>query len=169
MVRAGIVGFRGYSGAELVRLLERHPSVDPVLLEHRQDSEDRPQPIQSKQHPRIPCTSEAVKSEQLAVVFLATPAAVSMELAPALLRVGAKVVDLSGAFRFPDAATYSHWYKEDHTAPDLLAEAVYGLPEFCRERIPSARLIANPGCDPTAANLALQPLCANREITRMSG
>ncbi len=169
MVRAGIVGFRGYSGAELVRLLERHPSVEPVLLEHRQDSEDRPQPIQSKQHLRVQCTPEAVKSEQLAVVFLATPAAVSMELAPAMLQAGAKVVDLSGAFRLPDAASYSRWYKEDHTAPELLAEAVYGLPEFCRERIPGARLISNPGCYPTAANLALQPLLASGVIDRTAG
>jgi N-acetyl-gamma-glutamyl-phosphate reductase len=169
MVRAGIVGFRGYSGAELVRLLQRHPSVEPVLLEHRQDSEDRPQPIQTKQHARVPCTPEAVKSEQLAVVFLATPAGVSMELAPEVLRAGARVVDISGAFRLPDAASYSHWYKEDHTAPELLAEAVYGLPEFCRERIPGARLIANPGCYPTAANLALQPLLASGVIDRTAG
>src|SRR5258706_22834 len=169
MIRAGIVGFRGYSGAELVRLLERHPSVEPVLLEHRQDSEDRPQPIQSKQHARMPCSPEAVKSEQLAVVFLATPASVSMELAPTMLHAGTKVIDLSGAFRFSDAAAYSRWYKEDHTAPELLAEAVYGLPEFCRERIPSARLISNPGCYPTAANLALQPLVAGGVIDRTAG
>jgi N-acetyl-gamma-glutamyl-phosphate reductase len=169
MTRVGIVGFRGYSGAELVRLLQRHPSVEPVLLEHRQDSDDRPQPIQSKQHLRKPCTPQAVKSEQLAVVFLATPATVSMELAPTMLQAGAKVIDLSGAFRFPDAATYSHWYKEDHTAPELLAEAVYGLPEFCRERIPSARLISNPGCYPTAANLALQPLITSGVIDRTAG
>jgi N-acetyl-gamma-glutamyl-phosphate reductase len=169
MTHVGIVGFRGYSGAELVRLLERHPSVEAVLLEHRQDSEDRPQPIQSKQHHQVPCTAEAVKSEQLAVVFLATPADVSMELAPAMLQAGAKVVDLSGAFRLRDAATYSRWYREDHTAPDLLAEAVYGLPEFCRERIRGARLISNPGCYPTAANLALQPLVANGVIDRAAG
>src|SRR6266852_4792762 len=169
MARAGIVGFRGYSGAEVVRLLERHPSVEPVLLEHRQDSEDRPQPTQSKEHLRIPCTPEAVKSEKLAVVFLATPAGVSMELAPTMLQSGAKVVDLSGAFRFSDAASYSHWYKENHTAPELLAEAVYGLPELCRERIPGARLISNPGCYPTAANLALQPLVASGVIDRTVG
>jgi N-acetyl-gamma-glutamyl-phosphate reductase len=169
MTRAGIVGFRGYSGVELVRLLEQHPSVEPVLLEHRQDAAERTQPTQSKQHPRRPCTAEAVKSEQLAVVFLATPADVSMELAPSMLHAGAKVVDLSGAFRFRDAATYSRWYKEDHTAPDLLAEAVYGLPEFCRERIRGARLISNPGCYPTAANLALQPLVASGVIDRAAG
>jgi len=169
MTRAGIVGFRGYSGAELLRLLDHHPSVKPVLLEHRQDSEERTQPIQSKQYPRVPCTPEAVKSEQLAVVFLATPADVSMELAPAMLHAGAKVVDLSGAFRFRDAATYSRWYHEDHTAPDLLAETVYGLPEFCRERIRGARLVSNPGCYPTAANLALQPLVASGVIDRTTG
>src|SRR5260370_31283549 len=150
MTRVGIVGFRGYSGAELGRLLERHPSVEPVLLEHRQDSDDRPQPIQSKQHHRVPYTPEAVKSEQLAVVFLATPASVSMEFAPAMLKAGAPVVDLTGAFRFPDADQYSHWHKEDHAAPELLNEAVYGLPEFCRERIPGARLLSNPGRYPPA-------------------
>src|SRR5260370_41973484 len=139
MQRAGIVGFRGYSGAELVRLLERHPQVEAVLLEHRQDSEDPPPPIQAKPHARVPCTPGAVKAEQLAVVFLATPAEVSMELAPPMLNAGAKVIDLSGAFRLRDAATYSRWYKETHTAPELLAEAVYGLPEFCRERIADAR------------------------------
>jgi N-acetyl-gamma-glutamyl-phosphate reductase len=165
----GIVGFRGYSGAELVRLLDHHFRVVPVLMEHRQDSEDPPLPLQAKRHSRIPCDPAAVKAEGISLVFLATPADVSMELAPAMLAAGAKVVDLSGAFRFPDAATYSRWYKEKHTAPDLLAEAVYGLPEFCRERIPGARLIANPGCYPTAANLAIQPLIASGVIDRAAG
>jgi len=169
MTRVGIVGFRGYSGAELVRLLDHHPSVEPVLLEHRQEAEERTQPIQGKQHARVPSTTEAVKSEHIALVFLATPADVSMELAPAMLHAGARVVDLSGAFRFRDAATYSRWYREDHTVPDLLTEAVYGLPEFCRERIRAARLIANPGCYPTAANLALQPLLASGVIDRAAG
>jgi len=167
--RAGIVGFRGYSSAELVRLLDRHLLVEPVLLEHRQDSEDPSQPLEAKRHARVPCTADAVKSEQLSVVFLATPAEVSMELAPVMLQAGATVVDLSGAFRFRDTDTYTRWYKEKHTAPDLLAEAVYGLPEVCRERIPGARLIANPGCYPTAANLAIQPLIAAGVIDRSAG
>src|SRR3984893_17256711 len=167
--RAGIVGFRGYSGAELLRLLAHHPHVEPILLEHRRDSEDRPQPIGSQQTKRVPCTAEAAKSERLDVVFLATPADVSMELAPAMLDAGAKVVDLSGAFRLPDAAAYSRWYKEKHTAPDLLQRAVYGLPEFCRARIRGAQLVANPGCYPTAANLAIQPLIAAGAIDRTAG
>src|ERR1700687_6007154 len=108
--RVGIVGFRGYSGAELVQLLERHPGVEPVLLEHRQDFEYPSQPTLAKQHARVPSTPEAVKAERLALVFLATPAEVSMELAPGMLDVGAKVIDLSGAFRLRDAAAYARWY-----------------------------------------------------------
>src|SRR5579863_2382570 len=128
--KAGIVGFTGYSGAELVRLLSHHPHAEPLLLEHRQDSGAHPQPINQTQPRRIPCTPDAVRAEGLAIVFLATPPAVSMELAPAILDAGAKVVDLSGAFRLGDAASYTRWYKEEHTAPDLFDEAVYGLPEF---------------------------------------
>ena len=81
-----------------------------------------------------------------------------MEIAASMLAAGIRVVDLSGAFRLRTAERYKAWYKEEHTQPGLLAEAAYGLPEFCRERIPGARLVANPGCYPTAANLALRPL-----------
>ena len=167
--RAGVVGFRGYSGAELVRLLAHHRQVEPVLLEHRKDFEERPKPANARQPARVAFSPGAVKSENLEVVFLATPAEVSMELAPELLATGVKVIDLSGAFRFSDPAEYSRWYKEPHTAPGLLGEAVYGLPEFCRRRIAGARLIANPGCYPTAANLALQPLVASGVIERSAG
>ena len=156
--RVGIVGYRGYSGAELVRILDRHPSVEPALLEHRHDTGNRPEPIGAQQHERLPSTPEAVREAGLVLVFLATPPEVSMDVAPAMLDAGTRVVDLSGAFRFRDAATYKHWYKEDHTAPDLLKEAVYGLPEFCRSRLAGARFVSNPGCYPTAANLALKPL-----------
>src|SRR5258708_26842365 len=167
--RVGIVGFRGYSGAELVRLLARHPRVEPVLLEHRVDSEDAAQPLSAQAPARISSTPAAVKAEGIAVVFLATPADVSMELAPGMLDAGAKVIDLSGAFRLRDSAAYSRWYKEKHIAPELLAEAVYGLPEFCRDGIGGARLISNPGCYPTAANLAIQPLIATGVIDRACG
>src|ERR1700728_289936 len=167
--KAGVVGFSGYSGQELVRLLTTHPQAEPVLLEHRQYQGSRPAPINHPQPRRAPCTAESVRDERLAVVFLATPPEVSMELAPAMLDAGAKVIDLSGAFRLPDAATYSRWYKQEHTAPQLLAEAVYGLPEFCRQRIRGARLISNPGCYPTAANLAIQPLIASGAADRSAG
>src|SRR5579872_523587 len=167
--RIGIVGFRGYSGAELIRILDRHPSVQPVLMEHRHDTEHRPEPLNAKQRERVLCTGEAVHDALLALVFLATPPEVSMELAPQMLAAGARVIDLSGAFRLREAPSYKHWYREDHTAPALLQEAVYGLPEHCRARLHGARLIANPGCYPTAANLAIKPLVDAGVVEREAG
>jgi N-acetyl-gamma-glutamyl-phosphate reductase len=167
--RVGIVGFRGYSGAELITILERHPHVEPVLLEHRHDAGERPVPRGYSGPRRVPSTPAAVRSEGLAAVFLATPAEVSIELTPGLLDAGVKVIDLSGAFRLRTPERYRQWYKAEHTAPALLAEAVYGLPEYCRDRIPSARLIANPGCYPTAANLVLRPLLEAGAVDRRCG
>jgi N-acetyl-gamma-glutamyl-phosphate reductase len=168
MLRAGIAGYRGYSGAELVRLLERHPHVVPVLLEHRETGH-APAIRRGKRHAGAELGPDVVVKEQLAVVFLATPPEVSMELAPALLTAGARVVDLSGAFRLGTADNYTAWYKAPHTAPELLAEAVYGLPEFCRDRIRVARLLSNPGCYPTAANLAIRPLVEAGVVERSAG
>jgi N-acetyl-gamma-glutamyl-phosphate reductase len=145
----GIVGFRGYSGAEAVRILARHPHFHAVPLDH---------------HAEGGLNTEGVKA-----VLLATPPEVSMELAPKFLDAGAIVVDLSGAFRLQTAERYRHWYKEDHTAPDLLKDAVYSLPEFHREAARGARFISNPGCYPTAANLAIRPLIAAGLIDRKCG
>ena len=165
---AGIVGYRGYSGAELVSLLRRHPHVQPVLMEHRDDAGN--QIAEGHGAPRrIPATAEAVRNEGIEIVFLATPADVSMELVPAMREAGARVIDLSGAFRLRTRENYERWYREPHSQPELLAEAVYGLPEFCRERIPQARLVANPGCYPTAANLAIRPLVDAGVIDRSAG
>ena len=169
MRRVGIVGYRGYSGAELIHLLHRHGHVVPVLMDHREDPGGTPAIRRADPPARIPCTGEAVQREGLAVVFLATPPEVSMDLAPIMLASGTRVVDLSGAFRLLTPENYAAWYKETHTQPELLAEAVYGLPEFCRDLIPPARLIANPGCYPTAANLALRPLLRAGVIDRASG
>jgi N-acetyl-gamma-glutamyl-phosphate reductase len=169
MKRVGIVGYRGYSGAELVHLLERHAHVRPVLMDHREDPGGTPAIRRAEPPVRIPCTGAAVEQERLAVVFLATPPEVSMELAPVMLAAGARVVDLSGAFRLRTPENYLAWYKEPHTQPELLAEAVYGLPEFCRDAVPNARLVSNPGCYPTAANLALRPLVQAGVIDRASG
>ena len=166
----GVLGFRGYSGAELVRILSRHPAAEPILLEHREsDSSTRPAPLGQKPPKIIPATPAAIRQEQLRLVFLATPAEVSVQLVPPLLDAGIKVIDLSGAFRLRDAETYSQWYKERHTAPALLSRAVYGLPEFYREQIPGAQLVANPGCYPTAANLALRPLIDAQVLDRTRG
>jgi len=169
MPRVGVVGFRGYSGAELVKILLRHRGVEPWLLEHRSEAAERPLPRGHRALPRLNSSTDAVKAADLAVVFLATPAEVSMELAPAMLEAGARVIDLSGAFRLGRAEIYRRWYREEHTHPELLSEAVYGLPELYRERIRTARLVANPGCYPTAANLALRPLVESGIADRTAG
>lgn len=153
----GIVGHRGYSGAELVEILRRHPSVEPLLLEHREDTGG------------VPATPDSVRSEKLAAVLLATPPEASIAIAPGMIAAGAKVIDLSGAFRLGTVERYRRWYNEEHTEPGLLAQAAYGLPEFFREKIPNARLISNPGCYPTAANLAIRPLMDAAVIDLASG
>ena len=164
-----MAGFRGYAGAELVHILSRHPGVDIILLEHRSDVEVRPTPLGQTPPKTIPATAEAIRQEGIALVFLATPLEVAMELAPSLLEAGIKVIDLGAAFRLGDKETYSQWYHEPHTAPSLLSQAVYGLPEFHREKIVKADLVANPGCYPTAANLALRPLLEAQVVDRARG
>ncbi|MCX6610307.1 MAG: N-acetyl-gamma-glutamyl-phosphate reductase [Acidobacteria bacterium] len=132
--------------------------VAGIPLEHRSDSTTA-----------APLSGQTVKDQDLAVVFLATPPEASMELTAEFLAAGAKVVDLSGAFRLRTVENYSRWYKETHTAPDLLNEAAYGLPEFYRNTIKHARLISNPGCYPTAANLALRPLVSAGAVNLEAG
>jgi len=167
--KVGIVGFRGYSGAELVHILGRHPGVETYLLEHRHESGPGPAIRGAEPPEHLPCDPQVIHAEGIALVFLATPPEVSLDLAPAMLDAGARVIDLSGAFRLRTPANYLAWYKETHTQPALLAEAVYGLPEFCRDRIPHARLVANPGCYPTAANLAIRPLVEAGVVDRAAG
>jgi len=168
-IPVGIVGFRGYSGAELDRILSKHPRVHPLLLEHRQDTGDRPEPLHVGGSPRIPCTPEAAREVGIEIVFLATPVGVSIELTVQFLAAGIRVIDLSGAFRLGTVGTFTRWYKEDHSAPHLIAEAVYGLPEFYRKKIVGARLVSNPGCYPTAANLAIRPLLHAGIVNRAAG
>ncbi len=167
--KVGVVGFRGYSGAELVRILAKHPGVEVFLLEHRTDSEERVMPLGQTPPTTIPATVDAILQEKLDLVFLATPPEASMPLASGILKLNIRVVDLSGAFRLRDTETFARWYHEPHTEPALLAEAVYGLPEFYRDKIKDARLVSNPGCYPTAANLALKPLLDAQVIDRSRG
>lgn len=156
--RIGIIGHSGYSGAEVVKILRRHPRVEPVLFDHRADGGGD-----------AAWSPEALREQKIVLLFLATSAEVSIELAPVALDQGVKVVDLSGAFRLRTAQNYHRWYGAEHGRPDLLAEAAYGLPEFCRKRIRGARLVANPGCYPTAASLALEPLVQAAVIERAAG
>ena len=165
----GIVGFRGYSGAELELILRRHPGVKAFLMEHRADAEDQARPRGHAGPARIACTPQAATENKLAVVFLATPPEVSMDLTPGLLEAGVKVIDLSGAYRLRTAENYKHWYKADHLQAELLDEAAYGLPEFNRAQTIGARLVSNPGCYPTAANLALRPLMQAGVFDRKAG
>jgi N-acetyl-gamma-glutamyl-phosphate reductase len=164
----GIVGFTGYSGAELVRILARHPKAEAVLLEHRSESADE-WSVNGDRPKRRPLTPEKLENSGLDLIFLATPPEISMELVPAAVEAGIKVVDLSGAFRLRTVANYQRWYGFDHTRPDLLAEAAYGLPEFFRSVTKVARLVSNPGCYPTAANLALRPLVVSGVLDHKAG
>ena len=165
----GVAGFRGYSGAELVRLLGRHDGIEIILLEHRSDSEPGLAPLGHKPPKTIAAEIPAIRQEGIELVFCATPPDVSIGLAKDLFPAGVKVIDLSGAFRLRDAETYSRWYGERHGTPDLLAHAVYGLPEFYRDQIRGAKLVANPGCYPTAANLAIRPLINAQVVDRSRG
>jgi len=159
----GVAGHSGYGGAELLKLLAHHPSCLPILLDHRE-------PEAARSHlPRLPFTPEAVRKTHLDAVLLATSPEVSLEAVPWLLESGTRVVDLSGAFRLQTAANYERWYKAPHTAPEFLKQAVYGLPEFNRREIAGAHFVSNPGCYPTAANLALRPLLAANLIDRACG
>lgn len=165
--KVGIAGFTGYSGAELLKILKRHPHAEPVLLEHRPVS-DAELPF-GEDTPRIPFTPQALRDEGVGIAFLATSLEVSMESAPAILDAGIRCIDLSAAFRLRTVANYRRWYGVEHTCPGLLADAAYGLPEFFRQIIKISSLIANPGCYPTAANLSLRPLIAEAVLDRSVG
>lgn len=165
--RVGIAGFTGYSGAELIRILKGHPFAEPVLLEHRTVS-DEELPF-GEGTPRIPFDPKALRAEGVEVVFLATSLEVSMECVPQVLDAGIRCIDLSAAFRLRTTANYERWYKVDHTCPELLIDAAYGLPEFFRELVKISTLVANPGCYPTAVNLSLRPLIVEAILDRSAG
>jgi N-acetyl-gamma-glutamyl-phosphate reductase len=169
MQRVGIAGFRGYSGAELMEILGAHARVEPVLLEHRADAEARPEPRRQPQLERVKLDEESVGAAGLSAVLLATPHEVSLELTPMLLGLGLRVIDLSGGYRLRTGEEHARWYGHEHPQPDLLGEAAYGLPEFYRDRVRGARLVANPGCYPTAVNLALRPLVQAGALDRSFG
>jgi len=174
-LRAGILGHSGYSGAELAALLAKHPAVTPVLLDHRpaegSASESRPlvggEPA-SNPIPRLPWSQTVVGDQSLDVVFTATPPEVSLAVVPEIRAQEARAIDLSDAFRL-SAEQYVRWHGAEHGHPELLPQAVYGLPELYRERIRNACIIANPGCYPTAAICALWPLLEQDWVDRAAG
>ncbi len=168
LFQVGVVGFTGYSGAELLRILSRHPNAEVTLLEHRSESADD-WTVNGNRLKRRPLAPEKLKNSGLDVLLLATAPEVSMDLVPAAFAAGVKVVDLSGAFRLRTADNFQRWYGLEHKRPDLLVEAVYGLPEFFRSVTKVARLVSNPGCYPTAANLALRPLVMGGVLDHKAG
>jgi N-acetyl-gamma-glutamyl-phosphate reductase len=156
--RVAIVGATGYSGAELTAILARHREVDLVALFSSSSTARGPVTPTLPQFIAEPFTMDALVVAQPEIVFLCTPNEVSASLAPQLLDLDMKVIDLSGAFRLEEPSMYPTWYGFDHERPNLLGEAVYGLTEYCNGELKKARLVANPGCYPTSILLALRPL-----------
>ena len=161
MISAGIVGGTGYTGVELLRILSLHPEVEVTKVTSRSDDGKRVDAL----YPSLRGLCNAVFSipdvENLAdcdVVFFATPNGTAMLMAEQLLARGVKVIDLSADFRLQDPKEWQHWYGMEHACPDLIKEAVYGLPEINREAIKDSRLLACPGCYPTATQLGFLPL-----------
>ena len=161
MIHAGIIGATGYAGEELLRLLLNHKDVKIKKLASQSYAGSEMADLYGSYLGFSPLPLEELDPENfcqgLDVVFTGLPHSVSLEVVPQLLQAGVRVIDLSGDFRYDDAETYETWYGIHHDQPDLLAEAVYGLPEFYRSRIAAARLIGNPGCYTTASILGLYP------------
>lgn len=160
MVNAGIFGATGYTGIELVKLLQRHPDVE-ILFATSQSYAGQSLRDVFAGAPDLPLLPAAdAPLAQADVVFLCLPHAAAAQTAVSALNAGCKVIDLSADFRIRDMDTYEQWYGVTHPAPELLAEAVYGLTEFARDDLRQTRLVANPGCYTTTSLLALQPIMA---------
>ena len=161
MHRIAIVGGTGYTGVELLRLLSRHPGVEIACVTSRQVAGTPVAEVFPSLRGHLDLAYVAPDEAPLAemdLVFFATPNGTAMREAPALLEAGVRVVDLAADFRLRDPAEWERWYGMPHACPELLTEAAYGLPELFREEIRAARLVANPGCYPTAVTLGLVPL-----------
>jgi N-acetyl-gamma-glutamyl-phosphate reductase len=160
MIKVGIVGGTGYTGAELLRLLAQHSGAYVHVLTSRQESGKRADALFPHLRGATDAVFETPDPERLAgcdAVFFATPHGTAMQMAPALVDRGVRIIDLSADFRLKDREQYQRWYKHPHTAFELLQEAVYGIPEIDRVGISTARLVASPGCYPTAVQLGLVP------------
>jgi N-acetyl-gamma-glutamyl-phosphate reductase len=163
--KIAVVGASGYSGEELIRLLQQHPSADLVCVTSRQHAG---QPLgavfpkfRSKKYAALaflPSDPKSIIDSGAKVVFLALPHGLAAEFAAPLLAAGLRVIDLSADFRLKDTAVYKEFYGHDHAAPELLPQSVYGMPELYRDKIRTANLVASPGCYPTSIILPLAPL-----------
>ena len=161
MIKVGIVGGTGYTGVELLRLLAQHPNAELQAITSRSDAGTPVSQMFTSLRGHMDLhfvRPEEAHLEQCDVVFFATPNGIAMQQTRALLEAGVRVIDLAADFRIKDVAVWEKWYGMSHACPDLVAEAVYGLPEINRELIRQARLVANPGCYPTAVQLGFIPL-----------
>jgi len=161
MIKVGIVGGTGYTGVELLRLLAGHPEVEVTVITSRSEAGRPVADLFPNLRGHCDIAYSEPDPEKLStcdLVFFATPNGTAMTLVPELLDAGVKVIDLAADFRIKDVAVWEQWYGMIHACPDLVAEAVYGLPEMNRDAIRGARLVANPGCYPTATTLGFLPL-----------
>ncbi len=161
MIKAGIVGGTGYTGVELLRLLAKHPDVQLQAITSRSEAGMKVSEMFPSLRGRVDIEFVAPSADALSgcdVVFFATPNGIAMKEAKALLDAGIRVIDLAADFRIRDVGVWEKWYGMQHACPELLEDAVYGLPEVNREKIAKARLVANPGCYPTAVQLGFLPL-----------
>lgn len=161
MIKVGIVGGTGYTGVELLRLLASHPEAEVAAITSRGDAGTRVDAMFPSLRGHIDLEFEDPSRADLRacdLVFFATPNGIAMQQAPALLDSGVRVIDLAADFRIRNVAEWEKWYGMAHSAPAWVDKAVYGLPEVFRDEIRSARLVANPGCYPTAVQLGFLPL-----------
>ncbi|QPJ63912.1 MAG: N-acetyl-gamma-glutamyl-phosphate reductase [Candidatus Nitrohelix vancouverensis] len=161
MYKIGVAGATGYTGVELLRILSRHPDVDIVRLTSETYQGQRIDEVFPSLRGFVDITLEPLSADTargLDILFLALPHTAAMDKAPGFLSGNCRLVDLSADFRLKDPAVFETWYKTPHVHPELLKEAVYGLPELYRESIKTAKLLANPGCYPTSVILGLAPL-----------
>ena len=161
MIKVGIVGGTGYTGVELLRLLATHPQVQVVQITSRAESGRQVSELYGNLRGHFDLAFSEPDVAELAacdLAFFATPNGTAMKMVPELLEAGTRVIDLAADFRLQDPAVWEQWYGMPHSCTEVLAEAVYGLPELNRERIRGARLVANPGCYPTASTLGSLPL-----------
>src|SRR6516162_2732050 len=169
MTKVAILGGSGYTAAELIKILLRHPSAEIVAVTSRQQDT----PLVADLHPELtgrinlrcePFNADRLRAKNVDCAFGCLPHGTSMQSLPALMERGMRVIDLSADYRLRDPNVYAQWYGESHADLAHLAQAVYGLPEIYGDEIPTAQLIANPGCYPQTAILGLAPLVAGRYL-----